>query len=90
MDFADSGRKTWTMVHGFDQISLRAHNYSLEGAMELNIAPFLLLLRCPFSIATLRFSESGQKPWFDGICFSSHNSSLEGATKLKFVMQKTS
>ena len=28
-------RKPWTIVHGFNQISFRTHNSSLEGATEL-------------------------------------------------------
>ena len=33
--FSDSGRKRWTIVHGFDQISFRIHNSSLKGDMDL-------------------------------------------------------
>ena len=34
------GQKPWTIVRRFDQISLRTHNSSLEGATELKFAPF--------------------------------------------------
>ena len=32
--------KPWTIVHGFDVISFRTHNTSLEGATTLKFAPF--------------------------------------------------
>ena len=38
--FSDSGRKPWTIVHGFDQIAFDAHNSSLERAMTLWPFPF--------------------------------------------------
>ena len=34
------GQNPWTIVRGFDQISFRPCNFSLEGAMELKFAPF--------------------------------------------------
>ena len=34
------GRKPWTIVRRFDQISFRSHNSSLEGATKLKFAPF--------------------------------------------------
>ena len=37
---SDFSRNPWTIVRCFDQISLRAHNSSLEGAMKLKSAPF--------------------------------------------------
>ena len=41
--FSDSGRKPWTIVRCFDQISLRTHNSSLEGVTKLNSAPLNML-----------------------------------------------
>ena len=35
--FSDSGQKPWTIVKRFDQISLRNHNSSLEGAAKLKL-----------------------------------------------------
>ena len=37
---SDSGRKPWTIVRRFDQISFRTHSSSLEGATELKFPPF--------------------------------------------------
>ena len=34
------GRKPWTIVRRFDQISFRLHNSLLEGATELKFAAF--------------------------------------------------
>ena len=42
---SDSGLKSWTIVHGFDQFSFHTHNGSLEGAAELKFAPL------PFAVA---------------------------------------
>ena len=37
---SDFGLNAWTIVHGFDRISLHTHNSSLEGGMELKFVPF--------------------------------------------------
>ena len=50
--FSDFCRKPWTIVHGFDQISFRTHNSSLEGAMKIKLchsAP----LEIPFTMISL-------------------------------------
>ena len=38
--FSVSGRKPWTIIRRFNQISFHAHNSSLEGATELKFVPF--------------------------------------------------
>ena len=39
-NFSDFGQKPWTIVRRFDQISLRTHNSSLEGARKLKFSTF--------------------------------------------------
>ena len=64
-EFSDSGRKPWTIIRRFDQLSFRTHNFSLEGAMKVKFALFYLVLRCPFRWyrPKLKVSVSGRKPW---------------------------
>ena len=80
-----------TMAMRFDQISFHACNSSLEGATELNFAPFCSYWDALSSFfAESKFSVSGRKPLtivrrFYQVYFRAHNSSLEGATKLTFA-----
>ena len=59
-NFSVSGRKPWTIVRHFNQVSLHNHNSSLEGATELKFAA--APLEMPFPMALL-FAE------IDVLCF---------------------
>ena len=85
-NFSFSGRKPWTIVRRFDQISFPTHNSSLECATKLKLA-LIFSSYVPFQMASClpksEFSDSGRKPWtmvrcFDQVSFSTCKSSLEG------------
>ena len=66
LKFSVSGRKPWTIVRRYYQISLRPQNSSLEYARKLKLVAFCTLtypVRWYTVFPKLKNSVSGRKPW---------------------------
>ena len=92
---SESGRKPWTIVRRFHQISFHPHNSPPEGATKLKFAPFCSSLHSLSDDVLFCWNQIFQilaeiHAWtivrrFDQISFHPQNSPPEGPTKLKFV-----